>query len=303
MTPSDDRKAQPGGLNRPAGEMLSDDRKAQPGGLNRPASEMPPDDRKAQPGGLDRPAGGHTHPLVCEDLSISFGGVKAVQGVSLALPAGKVLALVGPNGAGKTTLFNLVTGNLRADAGSASLDGDSILGLKPWQVARRGVARSFQDLRLFTQMTVRENALAATERGAWFWQAGDARARAARVEAALEQAGLAHLAESRAVDLAYAERKFLSMARILAADARIWLLDEPASGLDLASRIRFAELLRAATARGVTICLIEHNLDVVAELADEIAFLDRGVVLAVGEPQAILRDKALAAIYFGERVA
>ncbi|MCW8087447.1 ABC transporter ATP-binding protein [Sabulicella glaciei] len=246
---------------------------------------------------------GAAHPLVCRDLSISFGGVKAVQGVSLALPAGKVLALVGPNGAGKTTLFNLVTGNLRADAGEATLDGESLLGLKPWQVARRGVARSFQDLRLFTHMTVRENAMSATERGSWFWQAGDAKARAARVEEALAATGLSDLAESRAVDLAYAERKFLSMARILAAEARIWLLDEPASGLDLSSRQRFAGLLRAANARGITICLIEHNLDVVAELADEIAFLDRGVVLAVGEPQAILRDKALAAIYFGERAA
>lgn len=241
-----------------------------------------------------------THPLVCQGLAIAFGGVKAVQGVSLALPQGKVLALVGPNGAGKTTLFNLITGNLVADAGTAHLRGTSLIGLKPWQVARRGIARSFQDLRLFTHMTVRENALAATERGAWFWQRGDGTGRA---EAALQATGLAGLAGSRAVDLAYAERKFLSMARILAAEADVWLLDEPTSGLDPASRARFARLLRDATGRGVTICLIEHNLDVVAELADEIAFLDGGRVLAVGEPGAILRDKALAAIYFGDRAA
>lgn len=242
--------------------------------------------------------------LLCEGLSRSFGGVKAVAGVSLSLTAGAVTALVGPNGAGKTTTFNLITGNLRADAGSATLRGQSIMGLKPHQVARRGVARSFQDLRLFTHMSVRDNVRAATETSSWFWQPGGAearRARAAATEEALARTGLTALAEARAIDLAYAERKFLSMARILAAKADIWLLDEPASGLDLSSRRRFGELLKEARRQGVAICLIEHNLDVVTELADRIAFLDQGQVLAEGEPEAILRDPKLAAIYFGDR--
>ena len=245
-----------------------------------------------------------TEVLRTESLSRSFGGVQAVAGVSLSLYAGAVTALVGPNGAGKTTTFNLITGNLRADSGAAQIRGKPIMGLKPWQVARLGVARSFQDLRLFTHMTVRENVLAATETASWFWQPGGGAARRARedrAERALEATGLAALADARAVDLAYAERKFLSMARILAAEADIWLLDEPASGLDLASRLRFGELLRGATARGVAICLIEHNLDVVTELSDRIAFLDQGKVLAEGDPQTILRDPALAAIYFGDR--
>ena len=240
--------------------------------------------------------------LQCQGLAKNFGGVAAVAGVSLALPAGQVTALVGPNGAGKTTVFNLITGNLRADAGSATLRGKPLMGLKPWQVARAGVARSFQDLRLFQHMTVLQNVLAATEPSAWFWQPRTGRAaREGRAEAALRDTGLAAQAGARAVDLAYAERKFLSMARILAAEADVWLLDEPASGLDLASRERFAALLRAATARGIAICLIEHNLDVVMALADRIAFLDRGQVLAEGEPQAILKDPKLAAIYFGDR--
>lgn len=242
--------------------------------------------------------------LICEGLSRSFGGVKAVAGVSLSLTAGQVTALVGPNGAGKTTTFNLITGNLRADAGSAMLRGQSIMGLKPHQVARRGVARSFQDLRLFTHMSVRDNVRAATETSAWFWQPGGAAARRAReaaAEEALARTGLATLADARAIDLAYAERKFLSMARILAARADIWLLDEPASGLDLSSRRRFGELLKEARRQGVAICLIEHNLDVVTELADRIAFLDQGQVLAEGDPQTILRDPKLAAIYFGDR--
>ncbi|RVT96018.1 ATP-binding cassette domain-containing protein [Rhodovarius crocodyli] len=242
--------------------------------------------------------------LTCQGLARSFGGVQAVKGVSLSLPAGQVTALVGPNGAGKTTVFNLITGNLRADAGQASLHGKPIMGLKPWQVARAGVARSFQDLRLFQHMTVRDNVLAATEPSGWFWQPGGAASRAARLaraEAAMEAAGIAGVADARAVDLAYAERKFLSMARILAAEANVWLLDEPASGLDLSSRTRFQDLLKAARAQGVAICLIEHNLDVVMALADRIAFLDRGEVLAEGEPQAIMRDPKLAAIYFGDR--
>jgi branched-chain amino acid transport system ATP-binding protein len=242
--------------------------------------------------------------LICEGLSRSFGGVKAVAGVSLSLTAGQVTALVGPNGAGKTTCFNLITGNLHADAGSAMLRGQSIMGLKPHRVARMGVARSFQDLRLFTHMSVRDNVRAATETSAWFWQPGGAAARKAReaaAEEALARTGLTVLAEARAIDLAYAERKFLSMARILAARADIWLLDEPASGLDLSSRRRFGELLKEARRQGVAICLIEHNLDVVTELADRIAFLDQGQVLAEGDPQTILRDPKLAAIYFGDR--
>ncbi len=253
---------------------------------------------------MSRPPHANEAPLRCEGLARSFGGLQAVAGVSLALPAGQVTALVGPNGAGKTTLFNLITGNLRADSGAAWVRGEPVLGRKPWQVARLGVARSFQDLRLFTHMTVRDNVLAATERAAWFWQPGGAagrRARQAAAEAALEATGLTALGGARAIDLAYAERKFLSMARILAAEADIWLLDEPASGLDLASRLRFGELLRQARTRGVAICLIEHNLDVVAELADRIAFLDQGRVLAEGDPHSILRDPALAAIYFGDR--
>lgn len=243
-------------------------------------------------------------PLRCENLARSFGGLQAVAGVSIALPAGEVTALVGPNGAGKTTMFNLITGNLRADSGQAWVRGQPITGMKPWQVARLGVARSFQDLRLFTHMTVRDNVLAATERAAWFWQPRGGVGRRARheaAEAALEATGLTAVAGERAIDLAYAERKFLSMARILAAQADIWLLDEPASGLDLSSRQRFAELLRRATARGVAICLIEHNLDVVTELSNRIAFLDQGRVLAEGDPGTILRDPALAAIYFGDR--
>jgi branched-chain amino acid transport system ATP-binding protein len=233
-----------------------------------------------------------------------FGGVAAVDNVDLDLEEGIITALVGPNGAGKTTLFNLITGNLAADAGSVTLAGRPIIGLQPHRVARLGIARSFQDLRLFGHMTVRDNVRAATEHAGWFWQPGGKSAGNSRAEAvtvALERTGLAAAATARTMDLAYAERKFLSLARILATGARIWLLDEPASGLDPASRARFVTVLRQATGEGVTVGLIEHNLDIVTELADRIAFLDQGRKLAEGEPATILRDPALRAIYFGER--
>jgi ABC-type branched-subunit amino acid transport system ATPase component len=149
-----------------------------------------------------------------------------------------------------------------------------------------------------------ENALTVTERGSWLWQTGGKRGKAERrerAESALAAVGLADRRHARALDLAYAERKFLSIARILASGARLWLLDEPASGLDPGSYERFFSLLRDQMQNGITICIIEHNLDIVQGISDRIAFLDQGRILAEGDPKSILSDPALAAIYFGER--
>ncbi len=226
--------------------------------------------------------------------------------MSFALRAGIITALVGPNGAGKTTLFNLMTGHLVPDRGEVTWLGKSILGLPHWKIARLGIGRSFQDLKLFAHMTVEENIETVTERGAWLWQPGGASAkgeRRARVDATLAATGLDDKRNARAVDLAYAERKFLSLARIMASGARLWLLDEPASGLDPGSYERFLSLLRNQVREGVTICIIEHNLDIVQGISDRIAFLDQGRLLAEGDPKTILSDPALAAIYFGERAA
>ncbi len=237
-------------------------------------------------------------------MSKTFGGLKAVDNVSFALREGIVTTLVGPNGAGKTTLFNLITGHLDPDAGTVTWLGKSIKGMAHWRIAQAGIGRTFQDLKLFDQMTVLENALTVTERGAWLWQSGGKAglaARRERAESALAAVGLADRRHARAIDLAYAERKFLSVARILASGARLWLLDEPASGLDPGSYERFVRLVRDQLAHGITICIIEHNLDIVKGISDRIAFLDQGRLLAEGDPQSILSDPALAAIYFGER--
>ena len=242
--------------------------------------------------------------LVIRGVSKTFGGLAAVQDVDLTLAPGRVTALIGPNGAGKTTLFNLVTGHLRPDRGEVRLGDGLLSGRTPFRIARLGIARSFQDLQLFDSLSVLDNVLAAPERSSWFWQPGGGASRRARREAALsalERTGLTGLAATPARDLAYAERKFLSLARVIGQDAPIWLLDEPASGLDPVSRRRFVALLRQAAQGGTTICLVEHSLDIVVELADRIVFLDGGRKLAEGEPGAILSDPALADIYFGTR--
>lgn len=244
--------------------------------------------------------------LETKDLSKTFGGLKAVDNVSFILRAGIVTTLVGPNGAGKTTLFNAITGHLVPDHGSVTWLGNSIIGLPHWKIARLGIGRTFQDLKLFSQMTVEENVGAATETSSWLWQPGGVSARAernARTERALELTGLANKRDTRAIDLSYAERKFLSIARVMAAGAKLWLLDEPASGLDPGSYDRFLNLLRGELKQGVTICIIEHNLDIVQGISDRIAFLDQGRLLAEGDPKTILSDPALTAIYFGDRAS
>jgi len=244
--------------------------------------------------------------LEAKGVAKTFGGLKAVDDVSFSLRSGIITTLVGPNGAGKTTLFNLMTGHLTPDRGEVTWLGKSILGLPHWKIARLGIGRSFQDLKLFANMTVEENIETFTERASWLWQPGGASARSARrarVDATLAATGLDDKRDARAVDLAYAERKFLSLARIMASGARLWLLDEPASGLDRGSYDRFVSLLRHEVKSRVTICIIEHNLDIVQSISDRIAFLDQGRLLAEGEPKTILSDPALAAIYFGERAS
>lgn len=244
--------------------------------------------------------------LSIRNLNKSFGGLKVANNISLDLRAGIVTTLVGPNGAGKTTLFNLITSLLKPDSGDILWQGKSIVGKPDWQVGRLGIARTFQDLRLFDQMTVQQNILSVMEPNSWFWQPGGAAARQSRlerVEQILEATHLKKEATVRAIDLAYAERKFLSMARVIASDAKIWLLDEPASGLDRGSYELFLELLRNAGRQGITVCIIEHNLDIVVGISDRIAFLDQGKLLAEGDPDTVLNDPHLAAIYFGERAA
>ena len=242
-------------------------------------------------------------------LARSFGGIQAVNDCSFDVRPGRITGLIGPNGAGKTTVFNVITGFLGADRGSIQLRGREILGLSPHQVQRLGVVRTFQHLRLWGKMSVLENVLlgCATSVGenvlSLFLRAGAVRAEAARAREraaeVLEFFGLAARAHEFAEDLAYPEQKLLSMARIFAADAPVMLLDEPASGLDGESLRRIVPLVRSLVDHGKTVLLIEHNMELISELSDDVVFLHQGRVLAAGAPAEITRDPALTEIYFG----
>jgi len=235
-------------------------------------------------------------------LSKRFSGIQAIQEITLDLHTGLITSLVGPNGAGKTTLFNTITGYIRPDNGTVLFEEHSLVGLPPWKIARMGVMRTFQDLRLFTDMSVEDNVLAAMEPRSWFWQLGGRQANNARREQAaaiLNETGLGTKAGILAGSLSYAERKFLSLARIMATNARLWLLDEPAAGLDPPSYDLFQGLLRSQARRGISVCIIEHNLDIITAISDRIAFLDQGRVIAEGTPNKILEDPKLIALYFG----
>jgi len=229
-------------------------------------------------------------------LRKAFGGNVIIPDVTLELEQGLITSLVGPNGAGKTTLFNLITGFLRPDAGVVHYKGRDLVGLTPQKVTRRGIARSFQDLRLFNDMSVFENVLVGQESSLSLW---GRKQHYENTEAVLERVGLSAQRDTRASELSYAERKFLNLARIMALDVDLFLLDEPASGLDGPSRQTFHALLRSLKAEGHTVLLIEHNLDIVREVSDRIAFLNKGEVMAFDTPDRIFADDTLTDLYFG----
>lgn len=242
------------------------------------------------------------------DLSKSFGGITAVRGFDVDLLHGSITGLIGPNGAGKTTAFNLVTGFLKPDAGEIRLRGTPVTGLKPHRIVHAGMARSFQDLKLFRRMTVLENVLVSLPnqlgdrianvffRPVSVWQ--DERANIARAVEVLRFIGLEDRALTRAENLSYAEEKLLVIARLLATGAEVLLFDEPLSGLDPSTLAEIFPLIRRLAQNGKTICIIEHNLDVIKGLCDRVFFLDEGHTLAVGSPDEVITDPALAKRYF-----
>jgi branched-chain amino acid transport system ATP-binding protein len=235
-------------------------------------------------------------------LRKAFGGVTAVGGVSFAVAAGEMLALIGPNGAGKSTCFNMVGGQLRPDAGSVRLEGADITGLAPRAVCRRGVGRTFQVTATFASMTVRENvqvALLAHRRQHWRWWRGGS-GRDALAEGLLEQVGLAAQAGRPTGVLAYGDLKRLELAMALAAEPRLLLMDEPTAGMAPRERVALMQLVRrVATGRGLAVLFTEHDMDVVFGVADRIAVLARGVLIAAGDGAAIRADPQVRAIYLG----
>ena len=242
-------------------------------------------------------------------ISKSFDGLKAVDELSFSVRRGKITSLIGPNGAGKTTAFNMITGFLRPDEGSIFYHGKNITALAPHEIARLGVGRLFQDIRVFAKLTVLDNVLLARKH-----QPGEnplvslfLRNKMNHVEKDnLEQAkkwiefvGLGGKEESLAEDLSYGQQKLLSLARLLAGDADLLLLDEPASGVHPAMLKRILELLRSLVDQGKTIMIIEHNMRVVNEISDWVMLLNNGKLVSFGLPDEIMNDPVLEEVYLG----
>jgi len=250
--------------------------------------------------------------LEARGLTKSFGGVTAIADLDFQVPAGLVYAVIGPNGAGKTTLFNLLSGIYRPDEGRLRFDGQDLGGRPPHQIARLGLSRTFQNLQVFFNMSVLENVMVGAHgRGRRGLMAALLRTPALRREErqvrawawqALEFCGLAELGERAASALPYGALKRLEVARALAAQPRLLLLDEPAAGLNDTETRQMRDLIRRIRDQGVTVLLVEHHMGLVMQVSDRILVLDYGSRLAEGSPAQVRADPQVIAAYLGGEV-
>jgi branched-chain amino acid transport system ATP-binding protein len=243
-------------------------------------------------------------------LSRSFGGVHAVRDVSFVVREGMIKALIGPNGAGKTTLFNLVSGFVRPDAGVVRFDGSLVSGQPPHRSASLGLSRTFQNIKLFSGMTALENVMVGrhvrTRAGflssmlhlpiTWREEA-EVRARSMEV---MEFLGIAALADAEATSLAYGQQRAVELARALASDPRMVLLDEPAAGLNMRETVELSRLITRIRDRGITVLLVEHDMSLVMGICDEVLVLSYGEKIAEADPATIQKDPQVIRIYLGE---
>lgn len=244
--------------------------------------------------------------LEAQGVRKAFGGVVALNGVDLRLGGQEILGLIGPNGSGKTTFVNVVSGFLAPDTGSIAALGRSVDGLTAHAIARAGVSRTFQNLRIFRRRTVLENVLLGQATripvGRRFlpfvtWRRD---ADYQRAMALLQRFDLAEKAETTAGSLSFGEQKRLELARALAAEPKVLLLDEPAGGMNPSEIERLKETLRAVRAEGLSILLIEHNMRLVMDLCDRLTVLSFGSVIAEGPPDAVRRDAKVIESYLGK---
>jgi len=230
--------------------------------------------------------------LEVRGVMVRFGGVMAVGGIDLDAEVGQVSGLIGPNGAGKTTLFNVISGMQEPTAGQVFVSGVDITREAPHRRAKRGLARTFQRLELFSSLTVRDNVRVAAELAAVPDVDGT-------VDNLLDKVGLSHLSASVAGDLPTGSARLVEIARALATMPRLLLLDEPASGLDDSETERLGGLLRELAADGLGVLLVEHDMDLVMHVCDRIHVLDLGNIIAVGTPSEIQHDDAVLQAYLG----
>ncbi|MGW3623959.1 ABC transporter ATP-binding protein [Streptomyces sp. NPDC000880] len=239
--------------------------------------------------------------LEVRNVTKSFGGVQAVRNCSFEVEQGSVTALIGPNGSGKTTAFNMITGYLGADAGSVRFAGVDYRKPDPAVLYRRGLTRTFQQARIFSSLSVRENLVAAAGHR-WTGLLGPRAARrdVERADALLEDFGLAAKAELAAADLSYGQRKLCEFAAVLMSDPSLVLLDEPTAGVNPVMIEAMERHIRARNAAGVTFLVVEHDMPLVMRLCDPVIVLDRGCPIATGTPAQIQSDPQVLDAYLGE---
>ena len=241
-------------------------------------------------------------------LTKRFGGLTAVAGLDFNLRDGEILGLIGPNGAGKTTTFNIIAGTYAADEGEIRFAGDSILGLPPHQIARRGLMRTFQHNRPFSGMPVLENVMVGAHtqfrRNPFSRKAsGEEQKQRRRAEELIEFVGLAGLRDADVGTLSFGQGRLLEIARALAGEPRAILFDEPAAGLTAAELDRLAGIIRGIAERGIAVLLIEHDMRFLLPLAERVVVLNFGARIAQGTPQEVRADRAVMDAYLGDAAA
>jgi branched-chain amino acid transport system ATP-binding protein len=248
--------------------------------------------------------------LSVKGLSKRFGGVQAVNDVSFDVPPGSIKALIGPNGAGKTTLFNLISGALSPDSGTITFNGSAVQGLRPHQVATKGMARTFQHIRLFPKMSALENIMIGRHvHGRAGFVAGmlnlpftwkEERMIREKSREIMTFLGITALADSEATSLAYGQQRIVELGRALACEPRLLLLDEPAAGLNMRETVEMAALISKIREQGITVLLVEHDMSLVMNISDEIIVLSYGEKIADDRPLAIQKNREVIRVYLGE---